>query len=582
MRICFVSIDAKYIHTNLAARILSKTIEETCSLKPQILEFTINHHYSTILKELFKQAADVYLFSCYIWNVRFIQDIIPELKKLYPKAYIAIGGPQVSYSPEKFLENNRQADAVLYGEGENALPVLVSALQNNTPLEDVPSLVFRRHTRIITTNPGDSVELDNIHFPYSEEEMRSGRILYYESMRGCPFNCSYCLSSAQQGVRLKSIDKVKNELEIFLQYKPKQVKLADRTFNVKKSHAMAIWQFLCEKDNGVTNFHFELAAELLDDEMISFLKTVRPGLFQFEIGVQSTNVQTLKEIRRPADLERLFHIISKLQKANNIHLHLDLIAGLPFEDYESFQNSFNTVYAANPAQLQLGMLKILDGSGLGYNIKKYGIDHTDYPPFEVLKTKWISYDELCSLSQIADIVELYYNSRRFQNVINELIKYFESPFDFYKKLTQCYWHRGFEYSAMSKIGLYELFRLMSERFGFVLSKKLQWLCRLDLALHEKPKKFPDWVDAGDVRSFNREALDFYRNKDNIARFLPEYTALEPKQILRTAHIECLPFNPFTHEEKPCVLLFNYACRDIFGRARVYEIGEAWKNSIAGL
>lgn len=573
MEICFVAIDAKYIHTNLAVRILSKAVDETCGLTTQILEFTINHRYSIILKELFNASADIYLFSCYIWNVRFIQDIAAQLKKLRPNAHIVVGGPQVSYSPEKFLKSNRAVDTVLYGEGEIALPMLIFALQNNTPVENVPSIVFRREGELITTNPGDSIDLSQTHFPYSKDEISSGRILYYESMRGCPFNCSYCLSSAENGVRMKGMNKVKKELEIFLQNKPKQVKFVDRTFNVKKSHAMEIWEYLRENDNGVTNFHFELASELLDEEMISFLGTIRPGLFQFEIGVQSTNTQTLKEIRRPADLEHLFHTISELKKGNNIHLHLDLIAGLPYEDYESFQHSFNTVYEANPAQLQLGMLKILDGSGLGYNAEKYGICHTDYPPFEVLKTKWISYEKLCELSQIADIVELYYNSRRFQNIINELIKFFDSPFDFYKKLTQCYWHRGFEYSVMSKIGLYELFQLMSERYGFVLNKKLQWLCRLDLALHEKPKKLPDWVKVGDVKPFNKNALDFYRNRDNTAKFLPEYTELEPKQLLRTAHIECFPFNPFTGDDKTCVLLFNYARRDIFGRAMVYEIDE---------
>lgn len=571
MKVCFVSIDAKYIHTNLAVRILSKALQETCGLTSNILEFTINHRYPLILKELFNEFADIYFFSCYIWNVRYMQDLSMELKKLHPKACIVLGGPQVSYSGEKFLANYSAVDAILYGEGEVALPLFISALQHNAPLDTVPSLVFKKDGELVTTPPANDVDLDQIYFPYSEAEIQSGRILYYESMRGCPFHCSYCLSSAGHGVRFKTMDKVKAELDIFLENRPKQVKFVDRTFNCNKKHAMEIWKYLCEKDNHVTNFHFELAAELLDEETISFLKTVRPGLFQFEIGVQSTNTQTLKEICRPAKLEHLFDVIAQLQKGKNIHLHLDLIAGLPYENYESFQQSFNMVYAAKPAQLQLGMLKILDGSGLGYDVNKYEICYTEYPPYEVLKTKWISYNELCELSQIADIVELYYNSHRFQNIIDALIVLFDSPFDFYKKLNACYWHRGFAYTAHSKMGLYELFQILAKDCGFALDEKLQWLCRLDLALHEKPRKIPDWVTVGDVKQFYGEAMDFYRNKENIEKFLPEYIDYDPKQLMRTAHIECFPFHPFTGEARACALLFNYACRDIYGHAKVTEI-----------
>ncbi|MDL2324316.1 B12-binding domain-containing radical SAM protein [Ruminococcaceae bacterium OttesenSCG-928-A16] len=571
MKIALVAIDAQYFHTNLAVRSIAAYTQKQAGIAPQILEFTINQRAELLLEKIYKAKPDAIVFSCYIWNIEMVCALAAELQKLLPNTFLAAGGPQVSYHCEEFLRGNPAFTAVLAGEGETSTLALFKALQKGDGLAKVPGLVLRQGGKIITTPKPMPLPLDEIPFAYSETDLAAGRILYYESMRGCPFGCSYCLSSVERGVRFKTPALVYQDLARFLAAAPKQVKFVDRTFNCNKAHAMGIWQFLKENDNGVTNFHFELAGELLDDETIAFLGTVRPGLFQFEIGVQSTNTKTLAEIDRPANLQQLFANIAKLQQPQNIHLHLDLIAGLPYEGFDSFVQSFNTVYGMVPNQFQLGFLKVLAGSGMEQNAQKYGLVWQNAAPFEVLYTKWLNFDELLVLKWVAQMVEVYYNSGRFAHLVRYLCGQFASPFVFYNKLAQFYLASGADNAPLSKVGYYQLLGNFMQNQGLPLTEKAQWLCRLDLALHEKTKALPAFVTVDETRARREEILAFYQKEENLQTYLPEYAAYPPKQILKMAHIEVLPFNPVTGEENPCALLFNYKQRDIEGRAKMWEI-----------
>lgn len=568
MKTVLVAINAKHVHTNLAVRYISAYLEENSSIKTEIAEYTINNRSEIILAELFHFKADTYIFSAYIWNIDIICELAAELKKILPDCIIISGGPQVSYNQAGFLRCNPAFDYIVSGEGELICTELLEALKNSGDATGVAGVTYRGQSDNIIQNPAPESlpDMNKLPFAYRDIKNLDGRILYYESMRGCPFRCSYCLSSIGGGVRFKNIDIVKNELKRLSDATPKQVKFVDRTFNCNKQHAMSVWEYLVEIDNGHTNFHFELAGELLDDEMIDFLSSIRPGLFQFEIGVQTTNSDTLAEIQRPADLKKLFSKVERLQKPGNIHLHLDLIAALPYEDYNSFVKSFNDVYAARPNQFQLGFLKVLSGSNMEKNAEKYGLVYTGKAPFEALFTNWIDYEQLRILHGVADMVELYYNSGRFSKMVEHLCGLFPSPFDFYLLLYKYYKDCGYDIAALGKKGQYELLAAFSEHHGHKADANLQWLCRFDIASHEKPKMKLGWIKAGPDETIRKRIRQFYNNEDCIHRYLPEYAGLEPKNIAGLTHIEVMPFDPETNIQTDTVFLFNYANRDITGRA----------------
>ena len=428
MKILLVGINAKFIHSCLAVYYLKEYAKAYYDLDCEIAEFTINHREELILSEIFRKKPDIIAFSSYIWNFELVKNLVKNLKKLLPEIKIILGGPEVSFDGEDVLKETG-ADFVICGEGEEAFAKLCMAISEG---EDVKRVV-------VAENP---VDMDKLPFVYKDFENFDNRILYYEAQRGCPFNCQYCLSSVNKGVRFKSLDKVKAELSVFLQNKVRQVKFVDRTFNANKNFALSIWKFLHENDNGVTNFHFEMAADLITDEMIEFLKDVRPGLFQFEIGVQSTNEKTLFAIDRKSSFDMIKEKVLKLQKSGNIHLHLDLIAGLPFEDYKSFKKSFNDVYSLTPEQFQLGFLKLLKGSGLKRDAEKYGIVARENAPYEVLFTDVLSADDVLKLKGIEELVEIYYNSLRFKKSIEYAVSLAETPFDFYESFWEFYYENG--------------------------------------------------------------------------------------------------------------------------------------------
>ena len=455
-KILLTAINAKYIHSNLAIYSLRANAGEYRSLV-EISEYTINHQKEEILRGLYEKKPDVIGFSCYLWNIEYTISIARDLKKILPEVTIFMGGPEVSYHPEQTLEENEFVDFVMVGEGEKTFyEYLAWAVDGKSELSQINGLVYRDKKEIVRTNPRQGLAMDELVFPYQDLKEMENRILYYESIRGCPFSCSYCLSSIEKTVRIKSLEKTLKELDFFIENKVPQVKFVDRTFNCNHNHAYGVWKYIGEHDNGITNFHFEIAGDLLREEDFELLKTFRPGLVQFEIGVQSTNPDTVKAIRRTMDLAKLQDNIEKVHQGHNIHQHLDLIAGLPYEDYERFQVSFNDVYAMKPDQFQLGFLKVLSGSYMNEAKADYEVKHGSLPPYEVLGTKWLSYEDILQLKQVEEMVEVYYNSFQFAATMAYLERFFDSAFAMYKEMGNYYKEKGLFETKHSRIARYEI------------------------------------------------------------------------------------------------------------------------------
>ena len=580
MHILLVGINAKFIHSCLAVHTLSRYVAEQYQLDVKTAEYTINQLPDKVLGSIYRQKPDLLGFSVYIWNASYIYNLIGNLKKILPETKILLGGPEVSFDPENAL--GKGADFVLSGEGEESFSRLCLAFIHGTPLEEVPSLTWRDGDKIWTNAPAAPLDLSKLPFVYDDLAPFADRILYYEAQRGCPFNCQYCLSSTDKGVRFQPLDKVKKELQFFLDHKVKQVKFVDRTFNANPRFAMAIWQYLAENDNGVTNFHFEMEAALITDEMIPFLQTVRPGLFQFEIGVQSTNPDTLAAVDRRESFARIAGRVRQLQQKRNIHLHLDLIAGLPYEGYESFARSFNEVYALSPDQFQLGFLKLLKGSGLRRDREKYGIISREEPPYEVLYTDALSYGELLRLHAIEDLTDSYYNSRRFTASLAYLTGLTE-PFAFYEGFAAFYEENGLTEHPPSKTGQYDALYRYGTGITGADPERLLWLLKLDFFLRERPGKLPECLRAlPDLAGQAKEQIyAFYSDSKNREKLLPEYGDLPDYKLLaRMAAVELFPFDPLPFlapkgaaavNETETALLFNYRRTDIFGNAAVQAV-----------
>lgn len=564
MKILLAGISAKFIHSCLAVHLLSKYAREQYGISSQTAEFTINQPEDLILSELYRAAPDLLGFSCYIWNYERIRRLIRSIKKVLPDTLIFVGGPEVSFDTPKVLMET-EADFVLSGEGEEPFSRLCMALENGTSLAEVPSLTWREGEQIQVNPMAKPLDLGKLPFVYEDFSQFENRIIYYEAQRGCPFNCQYCLSSVDKGVRFQPLDKVKTELKRFLDAKIPQVKFVDRTFNTNAKFAMDIWRFLAENDNGVTNFHFEMESDLFTEEQLEFLSTVRPGLFQFEIGVQSANSETLKAVDRRTDFDKLTKVVNWLKKGQNIHLHLDLIAGLPFEDYESFGHSFDVVYKLKPDQLQLGFLKLLKGSGLRRDAEKYGIVCRDEAPYEVLCTRELPFSDLLRLKEIEEQVELYYNSGRFRAALQYLVPLAESPFRFFEKLANLRREKGLHLAPRSLLEQYEILYCCGLSLPGCDAESLGFRIRYDLYSHEKAKKLPDWLPVLDSPQLRQMRRDFFQNPENIREFLPEYQGLDPKQVEKMAHLDFFPFHPLT-QGGACACLFNYRRTDLLGQA----------------
>lgn len=565
MKKLLVGINAKFIHSCLAVRSLGQFAKEQYGIACEINEYTINQSEDLILSEIYNQRPELIGFSCYIWNIELVKRLTEDLKKVLPQTLIVLGGPEVSFDGEQILRETA-ADFVLYGEGEEPFSQLCIALENRAPFGCVPSLIYKENGKIVKNAPAEPLDLGKLPFVYRNLQGYENRILYYEAQRGCPFHCQYCLSSVDSGVRFQPIAKVKRELSFFLERRVRQVKFVDRTFNANRNFAMEIWRYLFEHDNGVTNFHFEIAADLLTDEMTDFLNKVRPGLFQFEIGVQSTNLTTLKAIDRKGEFSRICQVVEKLQLGKNIHLHLDLIAGLPYENFESFGHSFNDVYQLHPDQFQLGFLKLLKGSGLREQQRELGIVCRDIAPYETLFTRDLPFADMLRLKGIEELVEIYYNSNRFQKSLGYLVSLAATPFDFFERFCCFYQQREYHLRPHSKVGQYDILYEFGMELPGVDGDRLRWLMKFDLYSHEKAKKLPAWLREDLTSSRREEAYAFYRRELDTGTLLAEYRGLDPKQVYKMAHLEIFPFNPFTGSPEETAILFNYRHTDILGNA----------------
>ena len=571
MKILLAAINAKYIHTNPAVRCLKAYAEKQTGIFVDFSEYTINQRTDCILSDIYRKKPDVLGFSCYIWNMEMVEKLVGSLRLLLPDTLIFLGGPEVSFDADQLLRKLPAADCILCGEGERPFVQLLRQLSAEMPdLSQVEGLCWRAGREIRQNPPGRPVPLEEIPFYYTDLEHLSGRILYYESSRGCPFHCAYCLSSAQR-VRMMPLARVYADLQIFLDHRVRQVKFVDRTFNCDRRHAAAVLQYIMEHDNGITNFHCEIEASILQDELIGMVQSARPGLFQFEIGVQTTNPQTLRAVHREENFQKLRCTVQKLQASRGLHLHLDLIAGLPLEDYQSFARSFNDVYGLHPHQLQLGFLKLLKGSVLREQAVQYGIVYRPEPPYEVLFTDALSYDELLRLKGIEEMLEIYHNTGRYSRTDAYLCHAFPTPFSYYEALADFYRASGADQSAMSKEQTYTLLYAFAHEQGLDTETFFADI-RYDMMAHEKIRSFPAWMpddkNAAAVKSVLYRCLE-----DRVFRsaYLPEYAELDTKQLYRAVQAAVFPFDPVTGHPEETALLFHYRRRDIQGHAAVIRL-----------
>lgn len=562
MKTVLVAINAKYIHSNLAVYSL-RSYARTFGYEPKLLEFTINQQKDQILKGIYEAKPDLLCFSCYIWNLSYAEEIIEDIKKILPKVTIWAGGPEVSYDAPKFLKRHPEVDGIMCAEGEKTLTELISYYEigksQGKSLDGINGIVYQENKTIHQTPLRDIMNMDDLVFPYEDLKDFEHKIIYYESSRGCPFSCSYCLSSIDKKLRFRSFSLVEKELEFFLAHKVPQVKFVDRTFNCKKSHAMAIWTYIKEHDNGITNFHFEVAADLLTEDEIALIQTMRPGLIQLEIGVQSTNEKTLAEIHRKTDFEEITRKVKAVQKGENVHQHLDLIAGLPYENYESFGHSFNDVYALKPEQLQLGFLKVLKGSYMAEAAEGYGCVHKAKPPYEVLGTRWLSYEEILKLKGVEEMVEVYYNSGQFQKTIRAMEYLFETAFSMYEELADFYEKNGYNEVSHTRIRRYEILQefLQEKEANLEYFKQLMIF---DLYARENMKTRPQW--ANDLSAYKMQILDFYKKEEENPELLTNYQGYQARQTIKMTHIEVFTYDVINeNEEKGAYpVLFDYKKR----------------------
>lgn len=545
MKILLAACNAKYIHSNLAVydlKAYSSDYDEHVILR----EYTINQPKDEILKDIYSSGADVVCFSCYIWNISFVRELIRDLVKILPKTAFWAGGPEVSYDAEKFLTEMPEMTGVMVGEGEKTFHDLLEFyIDGKDSLEEISGIAYRTGDKIIHNGWRELMDLSAIPFVYEHLEKFENRIIYYESSRGCPFSCSYCLSSIDKKLRFRDLELVKKELQFFLDHRVPQVKFVDRTFNCKHEHAMTIWKYILEHDNGVTNFHFEISADLLREEEMELMSQMRPGLIQLEIGVQSTNPETIRAIHRHMDLKKLEHCVNRVHSFRNIHQHLDLIAGLPYEDYDTFHQSFNDVYQMKPDQLQLGFLKVLKGSLMQKEAEVYGIVYKEKEPYEVLSTNWLTYGEVLKLKMVESMVEVYYNSGQFWHTLEYLVPLEKDAFTFYEKLGSFYEKKGYSEISHSRMRRYEILLEYLKEETDVPAEVAAQKMLYDLYLREKLKKRPAF--ASDQKQYETAVWNYRKNN----------------QVSKTAHIEVF--------ENGTVILFDYEKRDPLSKNAYTEV-----------
>lgn len=560
MKILLAAVNAKYIHTNLAVCSLQAYAgEHAKGADVEIAEYTINQQKDDILMDIYRRGADILCFSCYIWNLDYIEELVRDMAKLRPDMPIWLGGPEVSYDAPDVLARLPEVTGVMKGEGEETFAGLCRCYHGceGESLRSLRGIAFRDTDGTVRDNPWRPVmDLNDVPFVYHHMEMFRNKIIYYESSRGCPFSCSYCLSSVDKQLRFRDLGTVRRELQFFIDQEVPQVKFVDRTFNCRHEHAAAIWKYIAEHDRGITNFHFEVAADLLNEEELEILGSMRPGLVQLEIGVQSTNPDTIREIRRTMDFGRVRRAVERIREKGNIHQHLDLIAGLPFEDMESFARSFDDVYALGPEQLQLGFLKVLKGSYMEEKKQEYGLVYKSRPPYEVLYTRWLSYEDMMRLKGIEEMVEVYYNSRQFTHTLEALKAEYPSAFLMYDGLAGFYEEQGFGQVQHKRSARYEiLLRYITAEFPEE-EERFRELLTYDYYLRENAKSRPEF--AGEYKVSREVLRTFYENEESQRRYLPAYKDYDRNQMRKMTHLEYFA-------QKGIYVLFDYRERNALSR-----------------
>ncbi|MGL6113679.1 DUF4080 domain-containing protein [Cetobacterium sp. SF1] len=541
-KILLVGINSQYIHTNLAIRYLKSYVEKYSDKKIEIYESNINNQLLNIIRDIFEKNPTMIIFSTYIWNKEFVFKIISELRKILPDVKIVLGGPEVTYNPEEIIEENPVIDYLLIGEGER---VILNFLTKD--ISEIKGVFYKdKNTKNIKYNgPENPIEnLDEIPFPYSLEELKEqNKILYYESSRGCPFSCSYCLSSIDRGVRYFSLERVKEDLKIFLDNGIELIKFVDRTFNLRKDRYLGIWQFLLDNYKEGSTFHFEINANIFDEEVIEFLRKVPKGYFQFEIGVQSINEDTMASINRRNLLERLAYNVKEITK--NIHLHLDLIAGLPYDTYERFKKSFDYVHNLKPEMVQLGFLKILKGTKISTELDMYNYKYVEFPPYEILENEFISYEELCRLKNVEKVLDYYYNSEKFKFTLEFILEnFYSSPFDFYEEISEFYKKKNYIDIGHKEINIFNyLVEFYIEKNFSKYEIFIEYL-KYDYLLIRKPGAYPEW--------FKSE-----KDKDKYLEILQVKNYNSNREGFKKTEIEKFTYNIFTKENEIINIFFEY-------------------------
>ena len=585
MKTIITTLNSKFIHSALSIRYLKSFLKGIPNVTVQ--EYTINQNSDFIAGELYKQRPDIVAFSCYIWNITNTLTICESLKIINPDIKIILGGPEVSFDGEELLKKHEYIDFIVYGEGEETFKeLIISIIDADNDYKKIKGLIYREGEKIMVNEPRPLIQnLDIIPSPYDymTKELEN-KIVYFESSRGCPFNCKFCLSSTIKGVRFFSLDRVKSDLEKLIDGKVRQVKFVDRTFNTNKEYAMEIMKFIIDKNPENMNFHFEVTAHLVDDEMLEFLKDVKEGLFQFEIGVQSTNPKTIEAIGRTTNFEKLKRVTKTIMGYGNIHQHLDLIAGLPYEDYTSFKTSFNDVYVLRPEKLQLGFLKLLKGSDLRCEKDLYGLKFLDKPPYEVLETNHISYDEMLRLKIIEDLLEKYGNEHYFENSIQFIINnFYGSPFELYEDFAYFWEEKGYHRVFHSREKLYNiLYKFYVDNIQRDLDT-FNEIIKFDYICNNKNPNIPKYLKRYNVSEVQDKKHEFFKKDENLLKYLPSYKDESTRQIINNTHYELFKFNVLDLKQnnynnkssykEDTIILFDYRKNKVLSKCEAYNITE---------
>ncbi|MDD3839015.1 MAG: B12-binding domain-containing radical SAM protein [Clostridia bacterium] len=579
MKVLLTTLNSKYIHSNLAIRYLNNYCAGIENVNFILQEYTINDTLDYIIGDIYFKDVEVVCFSCYIWNIQQTLVICRHLKMVDDSIKIILGGPEVSYDCADLLREHDFIDFIVKGEGEESFRELITCISKDQSVSDVAGICFRDKDRVLEAQDREPIQnLDDIPFPYQDIDklIDHSKLIYYECSRGCPYKCAYCLSSASKGVRFFSLDRVKKDLMTFIRAGVDKVKFVDRTFNCNMDYALQVFSFLIENSDK-TSFHFEINGDLIDDRMIKVISKAPPGLFQFEIGVQSTNPKTLESINRRMDFKLLSDNVKKVYDMRNIHQHLDLIAGLPYETYHSFSQSFNDIYMLKPDRLQLGFLKLLKGTDMRRMAREHSYVYTDFPPYEVMSNVYMSYREIAKLKMIEDLVEKYWNSHAFDCSVKYIIdNYFDSPFKFYEEFSEFYFAKGYAKVSHSRKMLY---KILLEFYITRIHRDAALFCdilKFDYLRQNKTGKLPEFIKAySNHVDIKNRCFEFLKSRENVEKFLPHFIGKSAKHIIRHVHFEQFEnyvaayiqgCNIEDIRDKKVVILFDYSSRNILDQA----------------